>query len=272
MKKILIRILKIVLILVVVLLGILYLMQESLIFHPEKLDDNYTFKYEEPFEEINLKANDGTLINGLLFKADSTKGVILYLHGNAGTLATWGGIAETYTQNNYDIFIPDYRGFGKSGGSISSEQQLFDDAQLAYDKLKEDYNEDDIIVMGYSIGTGIAAHLASQNKPQLLILKAPYYSLVDMMKRSYPFAPTFLLKYKLETGEYLKECKMPITLFHGDKDTQIPYESCTQLSTQLKDTDSLITLIDHGHNGFGDNIDYINALSKILARTKTTYK
>ena len=76
-------------------------------------------------------------------------------------------MAKTYTDLNYDVFILDYRGYGKSGGVITRENQFHEDTQSAYDELKMEYSEDKIIVLCYSIGTGLASKVASQNKPKL---------------------------------------------------------------------------------------------------------
>ena len=97
--------------------------QESLIFYPEILPPDYPFAFSEPFEEVTVPVEAATL-NALLFKAPNAKGVILYFHGNAGSLRTWGDVAGDFTSRGYDILIPDYRGFGKSTGNISNEKQL----------------------------------------------------------------------------------------------------------------------------------------------------
>ena len=130
--------------------------------------------------------------------------------------------------------------------------------------MKKRYKEDRIVVLGYSVGTGPATKLASANLPGFLILQAPYYSLVDMMKHTYPIIPTFLLKYKLETHNYIKDCKMPIVLFHGDQDEVIYYNSSIKLKKVMKDSGRLITLKGQGHNGITDNPEYISIIEKIL--------
>ena len=242
----------------------LLMKQESLIFHPKKLSTDFQFSFQSKFEEVNVKTSDNKTLNCVLFKADNSKGVILYLHGNAGALDTWGEVAKTYTDLHYDVFMIDYRGYGKSEGNISSEVQFLNDTQLAYNYLKQTYTENKIIVLGYSIGTGAAAYLAANNHPRLLILQAPYYSLVDMMKHNYSMIPTFILKYKFETNKYLRSCKTPIVIFHGDADEVIYYGSSLKLRHLLKKTDTLITLNGQGHNGITDNPDYKDALVKIL--------
>lgn len=196
--------------------------------------------------------------------ADSSKGTIFYLHGNGGALDTWGEVAACYTDLGYDVFMIDYPGYGKSTGSIKTEEELFKAVQAAYDTAKKLYGEENIIVLGYSIGTGPASWLAANNHPKKLILQAPFYSLTEMMKNSYPVFPTFLLRYKFNTNEYLKKCKMPIYLFHGSDDEIIPYTSSVKLKQDIPTIDTLITLQGQSHNGITDNSQYEEAIKKIV--------
>ncbi|MBS1987361.1 alpha/beta fold hydrolase [Candidatus Dependentiae bacterium] len=266
MKKILLRTLKLVLGLYIIICSFLYFFQEKLIFFPQKLDKDYKFNFDQKFEEVNVKTTDNKFLNAILFKADSSKGVIFYLHGNAGSLSSWGDVAKTYTDLNYDVFMLDYRGYGKSEGAINGQTKFFQDIQIAYNQLKTKYPESKIIVLGYSIGTGLAAKTASTNNPKLLILQAPYYSLTDMMRHTYPIIPTFILKYKFETNEYIKDCKTPIVVFHGDQDEVIYYGSSLKLQKEFKKQDKLITLHGQGHNGMTGNPDYKMEIQKILTQ------
>jgi hypothetical protein len=265
-KKIIIKILKISVAIYLVVCFLLYFFQERLIFFPEKLSREYQFNFGDNFEGLHFKTSDDKLLHGILFRSDSAKGLIFYLHGNAGSVRSWGSVAKTYTNLHYDLFIPDYRGYGKSEGTINSEKQCYADIQQMYDSLKKRYSEDQMVILGYSIGTGPAAKLASTNNAKLLILQAPYYSLKDMMKHNYPFIPTFILKYNFETNKFLKHCKMPVVIFHGDNDEVIYYGSSVKLKSQFKDGDTLITLSGQNHNGITDNYQYLAALKKILER------
>lgn len=266
MKKGILKVLIIGLSLYTIICILLYFYQEKLIFFPEKINKEIKFKFFQNFEEINLKTSDNITLSGILFKADTTKGLIFYLHGNAGSLKSWGEVAATYNSLNYDVFMLDYRGFGKSEGEINSQRQIFNDVQLAYDNMKNKYSENNIIVIGYSIGTGLAAKVASSNKPKLLILQAPYYSLTDLMKHTYSILPTFILKYKFETNKFIQNCKMPIIIFHGNQDEVIYYSSSLKLKELFKRNDTLITLEGQSHNGITDNRKYQDEIARILSR------
>ena len=266
MKKFLFKSLKIISVVYILALGLLFSCQEKLIFFPQKLNKGFAFDFKQHFEEKNILTAEGIKLNCLLFKADSSKGVIFYLHGNAGSLSTWGRVAKSYMALNYDVLVIDYPGYGKSEGKIHNEEKLYNNLQNVYDTLKQLYPENKIIVLGYSIGTGPAAKLAATNAPRLLILQAPYYSLSDLVRHTYPIVPGFLLKYKFKTNEYLPQCKMPVVVFHGDKDEVIYYESALKLKQHFKKQDTLITLIGMEHNGMTGNKDYLEAIKVLLNR------
>ncbi len=263
MKRRLIQIAALFIFIYSAILVLLYAAQETVIFHPQKLPKDYTFNFNQEFEELYFEMPDKVMLNGLLFKADQSKGVIIYLHGNAGSLAGWGEVAKTYTDLNYDVFILDYRGFGKSDGEISSEEQLNADHQIIYDAFMQQYDESQIVVLGYSIGTGFAAKLAANNHPAQLILQAPYYSLTEMMDQNFSWVPSFVLKYKLATYKSLMQCEMLIHIFHGTEDRVIPFNSSLKLiEAQPKAT--LYTLKGQGHNGMTYNQEYMKLLTRIL--------
>jgi uncharacterized protein len=264
MKKLFPRILKFLIGFYILVCCLLYFFQEKLIFFPQHLDKDFAFEFDQPFQEITIPASDGVLLNGILFKSESPQGLIFYLHGNAGSLNSWGRVAKTYTDLNYDVFMVDYRGYGKSEGKISGEEQFFSDLQICYNLMKTLYEEKKIIVLGYSIGTGPAAKIACGNSPGLLILQAPYYTLTDMMNHYYHILPSFILRYKFSTFEYLNKCSMPVCIFHGDKDEVIYYESSVKLSTPLRSNVRLITLRGQQHNGMTDNPEYMDAIKEIL--------
>jgi len=244
----------------------IFFFQEKLIFFPEKLSKDFKFTFDSDFEELTIESPDHTLLSGVLFKTENSKGLIFYLHGNAGSILSWEGVAKTYTDLKYDVFLLDYRGYGKSEGRIRNQEEFFEDVQVAYDQMKKRYPESKIIILGYSLGSGLAAKLAADNSPKLLILQSPYYSMKDMMQHTYPVIPTFLLRYKLRTDQFIQDCKTPIVIFHGREDEVIYYGSSVKLQKLMKPTDRLITLEGLGHNGMTEYPEYKRELQKILAQ------
>jgi len=247
---------------------IFYFNQEKILFYPQKLTTDHTFNYNETFDEIFITTKDKIKLHGLLFKADSSRGLVFYLHGNAGSLNTWGRVAKPFLVNNYDCFVLDYRGYGKSEGEITSESQLLEDVSLVYQELIKNYKEDEVIIVGYSIGTALAAYLASINNPAKLILKAPYNNMTYMLELYYGWLPTSWLRYKLTTDEYLLAADLPVIIFHGDEDRLIPYECSLRLQETFDDDDILITLHRQDHNGISSNTDYIKSINKLLGDEK----
>ena len=140
---------------------------------PGEKTDSAIFQFDAPFEEKFINVNENVALHSLLFKAKNPKGVIFYLHGSNNALDTWGKIAPIYTSNEYDVFMLDYRGYGKSQGKVTDEDSLYQDIQIVYDKLRETYSENQIIVLGQSMGTSLASYIAANNNPNLLILQAP---------------------------------------------------------------------------------------------------
>lgn len=104
---------------------------------PEKLAKDFQFKLPQKFEEINIEIEDGVKLNGLFFPAENSKGLIFYIHGNGGSVNSWAHISSHYTDLGYDLFLLDFRGYGKSEGEITSEKQLFDDNQIVYNLFKK---------------------------------------------------------------------------------------------------------------------------------------
>lgn len=246
-------------------IGLANCRQEKMFFHPTPLPADFEFKFQNEFTEYQIPVAENVAVNGLLFKAKQSKGLVFYLHGNAGALNTWGEVADFYTQNNYDIFILDYRGFGKSEGRIENEEQFLGDVQLVYDSLKTHYKEENTVVIGYSIGTCPAAYIAAKNNPKNLVLKAPYYNMIDLVHHYYWIVPGWAVKYKLRTNEYLPQVKAPITIFHGTDDQVIPVESSYKLKEFLKPTtDTLIIVKGKTHAGVGNWDEYKSELTKIM--------
>lgn len=265
MKQLLLTLISAAAIVYVVLCILLYVFQERLIFIPETLRPDFRYSFPLRFEEINVPVR-GATIHALQFAPDAPRGAILYLHGNAGSLRSWGAVASDFVRHGYTVLIPDYRGYGKSTGSIRSERMLHEDALAVYTHLRQQYREEQIIVYGRSIGTGIAAELARAQRPGMLVLETPYFSLKEIATRQFPFVPGFLLKYPLRTDLRISGVTCPIYLIHGTRDEFIPYDSSVRLVPLIKSEHELVTIEGGGHNNLAQFREYHTALARILQR------
>lgn len=246
----------------------LYFLQEKILFLPTELPQDYAYSFDYPFEEVFLNPKENVSINALHFKTENPKGVILYFHGNAGDLSRWGTIAQHFVYLDYDVFIMDYRTYGKSTGKLT-EQSFYDDAQYCYDYLLNRYQEDQITVYGRSLGTGMATYLASKHQPKQLILETPYYSILDVGKHRFPLLPVgLLLKYKFPSYSYIPDVECPITIFHGTEDSVVPYSSAEKLhSVAPSEATKFITIEGGNHNDLIEFETYKKALKDLLLKT-----
>lgn len=265
MKRWLKRILIVIALLYIIIGVALYFLQEKMIFMPEPLSQDYSYSFPTNFEEINLITNDGAKLNALHFRVKNPKGVVLYFHGNAGELSSWGMVVQKFVNMQYDVLVMDFRTYGKSTGKLS-EKALYSDAQLFYDLLLKTYSEDEIVVYGRSLGTTFATYVAAKNHPEQLILEAPFYSLVKVASERFPFIPVSLfLKFHFPTYEYLQEVSCPIIIFHGTDDFVVNYKNSKKLSKlKTKGKITFITIPNGTHNSLVNTKIYKETLDSIL--------
>jgi uncharacterized protein len=242
---------------------ILYLNQEHLLFHPTVLDHDFVYPFTHPYTEQFLPV-DGATLALVQFTQPKSKGIILYLHGNATTLQDADVLAERFIRRGYDVMLFDYRGYGKSTGTIRSEDVLHQDVQAVYDELRRHYREQQIIIYGHSLGSGLAVQLAATTTPRLLILEAPYLSMQDLVAQKVPYVPLFLLKYPLRSDQWIGKVHCPIYLFHGSQDELIPYDSSERLRAVSTAPTQLIAVAGGGHNDLASFAVYQAALDQIL--------
>lgn len=243
---------------------IFYFFQHFFFFRPELLPHEFTYKYPFDFEEKTFEMEDGGRINAIYFRVPNSRGVIYYLKGNSRSIKGWGKFAKDFVSNGYDFFMMDYRGFGKSRGK-RTEPILYNDAQTLYKWLSSQYNEEDIVVYGRSMGSGIAARIASWNRPKMLILDSPYYSFYHQVKRYGFILPLrWLLRYQIRTDQFFRKIESPVLLIHGTKDRLIPFEHSVRLQQIRPELAYLLPIEGGGHNDLPDYPEYHQYLYDIL--------
>ena len=249
----------------IVLLSVLaYFLQEKFIFKPEKLKQDFEFKYDIPFEEYFFDIEPGVRINGLHFFREKPSGLILYFHGNTRSIKGWAKYARDFYRYNYDVVLVDYRGFGKSTGR-RSEKEMLNDMQFVYDELRKKYAEDHLIVYGRSMGSGFATKLASDNNPRYLILDAPYFSFRKVVERFLPILPVrIVLRFQLRTDLWIEKVKCHTYILHGTKDWLIPLKHSERLQKKNSRKITLIRIPGGHHNDLPSFPEYHNFIRDIL--------
>lgn len=241
-----------------------YFFQHFFFFRPEILSSGFKYQYPFPFEELNFTMEDGGRINAIYFKVPNSRGIIYYLKGNSRSIKGWGKFAKDFVSNGYDFFMMDYRGFGKSRGK-RSQSKLFEDAQFLYQWIAQRYLEDKIVVFGRSLGSGIAARIASWNKPRMLVLDSPYFSFHHNVNRYLFFLPLkWLMRYDIRTYQYLKTTTCPIHILHGTKDHLIPFSQSEQLHALHPDRIVLHPIEGGHHNNLPEFPEFFEQLYDIL--------
>ncbi|MEO7984386.1 MAG: alpha/beta fold hydrolase [Bacteroidota bacterium] len=252
--------------LVYIMIGIiLFFLQEKFIFHPTKLPADYKYQFDIPFREVDLPVTNKKNLSIVQFiLPDSVrKGIVLYFHGNRQNINRYAKYATNFTRNGYEVWMIDYPGYGKSTGK-RTEQVLYDDALVFYSMALSKVSVEQIIVYGKSLGTGIAAQLASVRDCKRLILETPYYSM-DALARHYffmyPVMP--MTKYALPTNKNFEYINVPITIFHGTNDQIIPYKQAKWLVEKKPGTE-LITIEKGRHNNLTEFPVYQHKLDSLL--------
>ncbi len=244
----------------------LFYLQEYFLFHPEKLSKDHVFTFDVPFEEVNIAFNEVDTVNMIKFfpKNPLRKGVVIYYHGNKQNIERYAKFAAIFTRHGYEVWMEDYPGFGKSSGT-RTEKKLYQQALEIQKMALGKYGKDSIILYGKSLGTGIAAYVASQSNCKRLILETPYYSIPDLFGcYAFIYPTTRMSVYKIPTYAYLQDVNYPVTIFHGTDDGVIPYRCASRLKKILKPADEFITIENGTHHNLAEFDLYKKKLDSLL--------
>lgn len=244
--------------------------QDKLIFFPEKLPKDYSFQFPIRFQEIELPTRDGEKSYSLYFKAKNNdqNRTVIFFHGNAGSLRTWGGIYEDFLSLGWNVLICDYRGYGKNTGHLS-EELMYEDAELWLNHTIQNLNipKERIVIYGRSIGTGVAIELVSKNPGLNLFLETPFTDLPSLAKNYYPFVRPWMFRFQFENLKKLEKVNSKIRIFHGTEDEIIPYHNSETILENLKSKNKdvvLFTIRNGSHNDLAAFPEYHQALKKSL--------
>ena len=244
----------------------LWLRQEKLLFAPDVLAPGHLLAKAPDVHELTIEV-PGARLSALHLRLPKPKGVVFFLHGNGGSLETWFVNPEYYRKANFDLFMIDYRGYGKSTGNIESEAQLHADVRAAWSVVAPQYEGLRRVIYGRSLGSGLAATLAAElssgKPPDLTVLVSPYSSMATLALQHYRWVPQAIMRYPLRTDEVIARIRSPLLLIHGERDPLIAPTHSDALKA-LAPHATVARIPGAAHNDLQEFDDYLNTFARAL--------
>ncbi len=263
------RILSILLIFIVIAVGTLYFFQEKLLFFPRQTPlQNLTAikKLDGKVEEMSLHMDDGTKLNGWLLKNNTAKPAktIIYFGGNAEELS--GSLFSLQNISGWSVALINYRGYGSSEGS-PNQVRLLSDALEIYKHFAQrpDVDPEKIVIMGRSIGTGVAVHVAAHTRTAGAILVSPYDSITGVAKETYPaFLVDALLRNPFDSLKLAPAIKTPTLILIAENDVVVAPWRSHKLAQHWGGKVTVREIPLAGHNSIAQNVLYWQAINNFL--------
>jgi pimeloyl-ACP methyl ester carboxylesterase len=251
-----------------VAVGGLYVLQDSLIF-PRKVAEKPRYSLPPHSERLVLTTPDGHKIHGNLVRAlGKSRGLILGFSGNA-----WNGddctVFLAHRVKDFDIAVFHYRGYAPSEGE-PSERALFADARLIYDTLRTGMDIEHVYPIGFSLGSGVAAHLAANRDVAGILLVTPFDSIEEVASRKHPWAPVrSLIKHRFKSHEHLAPLDIPVAVIRASHDRVVPAPHTDALLEVVRNPVYVTTIEDATHGGIYDmdeiDLELVRALDALEA-------
>ena len=201
------------------------------------------------YEKVFFAAADNTKLHGWFVPAIDFKATVIFVHGNGGNISHRLDKIRVFNDLKVNLFIFDYRGYGKSDG-VPGEKGLYMDVQAAYDYIQQKDLNGKIIIYGESLGGALAIDLASKTDIDGLILEGAFTSVADMAKIIYPWLPAALLKTKFDSISKIPHVKAPKLHFHGEFDDIVPLSIGRRLFEAAKEPKKFVLLEGMHNDGF----------------------
>ena len=244
----------------------LWFRQEKLLFAPSVIAPDQLLASGPDVHEVAVEV-PGARLSALHLRLPNPKGVVFFLHGNGGSLATWFVNPEYYRRVNFDLFMIDYRGYGKSTGQIESEAQLRSDVRAAWATVAARYAGRKVVIYGRSLGSGLAAGLSAElsagRAPDLTVLVSAYRSMAALATEHYAWVPQAVLRYPMRTDALIGQIRSPLLLIHGERDPLIA-PSHSEALKALAPHATVLRVPGAGHNDLQEFDVYLGAFARAL--------
>lgn len=222
------------------------------------------------FEEVTFVTEDARVLHGWWIPHPAARGTILYCHGNASNIGNRIGVARDLHRLRVNVFLFDYRGYGRSKG-LPTEQGTYRDARAAYEVVRarhEDAEAPPVIVHGASLGGAIAVQLALDKPVRGVVLEGAFTSTVDVGRRLYPFLPVRLLaRYRYDALSRIPGVTVPKLMAHSRDDQVIPFDLGERLFEAAAEPKSFVELAGpHDEASWNNTPAYWTEMERFVTR------
>ncbi len=249
--------------------------EDRLIFQPSVTIDQSPRDVGLDFDDLYFSARDGVVLNGWFIRHREARSTLVWFHGNAGNIGhRVANIRLLHEKTRVNIFIFDYRGYGRSAGRASEEGTYLDgEAALDFVRNRLGIDPAQTVLFGRSLGAAVATEMANRFDSQALIVESPFASIRAMADAMFPFLPIGpLLSTRYDVLEKIRAIKTPLLVLHGDRDEVVPFEQGKLVFAAAPQPKKFIALAGAGHNDTylvgGDR--YFEQLRQFIEETTTT--
>ena len=248
---------------------LVYSIQSRLIFFPKRLSaDAHNLKQDSSIENIQIKINVSQYLRGWLCKnsQNEKQNIIIYFGGNGDEVSSF--IPQAKQIKGWSVVLINYAGYGDSDGS-PSEKEFFNSALKIYDCIlsRKDVDKNNIVIMGRSIGTGVATFLANSRPSKGVILISPFESLSSVVKDNFGFLPVdIILKNKFDSKIYAKNVKSPLLCICGLNDRTVRPKHSKSLIKYWGGRTEFIEFNGFNHDNLIYSKELINSINDFLIK------
>lgn len=256
---------------VVFFILVLYLRQEKMIFFPQPVSEQALARISrgrKSVEDIHIRTADGIMLRGWLVKSGglAKSPLIIYFGGNAEEVS-WL-ISESARLRGWSLALINYRGYGLSGGS-PGEKELFSDALVVHDYFagRRDIHREDIVLMGRSLGSGVAVYLAHNRPVKGLVLITPFDSMLRVAQAHFRFLPvSLLLRHRFDSFSLAPSIRQPMLALAAERDTIIPPHHAKRLVDHWGGPATFVVVEAADHNSVDAGEGFWQSIRDFLSR------
>jgi fermentation-respiration switch protein FrsA (DUF1100 family) len=225
--------------------------EDSFIFHPTTVIDRTPRDIGLNYRNIDFTAPDGVRLNGWFVPHAEAHSTLIWFHGNAGNIGhRVENLKLLHDKVKANVFIFDYRGYGRSQGKATEEGTYLDgEAALAFVREQLAIDASRIILFGRSLGAAVAAEMAVRFANQAVILESPFVSIRELARAVFPFLPVgALLQTRYDVVEKIRRIKTPLLVLHGDRDEIVPFAHGETVFDAAPQPKKFYKIAGAGHN------------------------